>query len=77
MPGSQGASPVALALTTPVVGHSDTASEQEILHLAVAQGAPRRKPDPVADNFTGKAVVLVARGVGWRGHTWGSILGCI
>ena len=59
------------------VGHGDTAFEQEFLHVAVAQGEPIVEPDPVADDFAGKAVVFVTRGVGWWGYTWVPILGFI
>jgi hypothetical protein len=59
------------------VGHGDAAFAQEFLHVAVAQGEPIIQPDPVADDCTGKAVVLVTRGVGRRGHAWGPILGCM
>ena len=54
-------------LTDGFMGHSNTTLEQELLHVAVAQGETIVKPDSVADDFTGKAVVLVARGGGQRG----------
>jgi hypothetical protein len=28
------------------------------------------EPDAVADDFTGKTMVPVTLGVGWRGHIW-------
>jgi hypothetical protein len=59
-------------LATPLadrfVGHSDAALEQQLLGVTVAQGKPIVEPDTVADDFAGKAVVLIARGVGRRGH---------
>src|SRR5712692_3649390 len=57
------------------VGHGDAAFEQEFLHVAVAQGEAIVEPDPMADDFTGKAMVLVMRGVGRRGHAWLHIRG--
>src|SRR5690242_1129672 len=49
------------------MGHRDAAFEQEFFHIAVAQGEAIVEPDPVTDDFTGKAVVLIAVGVsGWR-----------
>src|SRR5262245_36327101 len=64
-------------LTDGFMRHSNATLAQELLHVAVAQGETIVKPDPVADDCTGKAVVLVARGVGRRGHAWVSILGFI
>jgi hypothetical protein len=56
------------------MGHCDAAFEQQFFHIAVAEGEPIIKPDPVTDDFAGKAVVLVTRGVcGW-GHVWLPIL---
>src|SRR5262245_5434098 len=46
-----------------------------LLNVAVAQDEATVKPDPVTDDFTGKAVVLVVRGVGRRGHAWDLFLG--
>jgi hypothetical protein len=52
------------------VGHHDAAFEQELFHIAVAQGEAIVEPDPVADDFARKAVVLVTFGVcGWS-HVW-------
>jgi len=56
------------------VGHGDAAFQQECLYVAVAPGEVRVEPDPVTDDFTREAVILVALGVGWRGHAWLSIL---
>jgi len=57
------------------VGHGDAAFEQEFLHVAGAQGEALVEPDSMTDDFTGKAVILVACGVcGW-GHAWLPILG--
>ena len=48
------------------VGHHDAACAQELFHVAGAQGEARGEPDPVADDVTRKAVVLVTFGVcGW------------
>src|SRR5262249_41957060 len=53
-----------------LVGHVDTALEQEFFHIAIAQGEAVVEPDPMADDFAGKAVIFVALGVsGWR-HVW-------
>ena len=43
-------------------------------HVAVAQGKAIVEPDPVTDNFTREAVILVALGIGWRSHAWLPIL---
>jgi hypothetical protein len=53
----------------------DAACEQQFLHVAVAQVKAVVEPDPVADNFAGKAVMLVALGVCGRGHIWLPIQG--
>jgi hypothetical protein len=53
-------------LTDGLVGHVDATLEQEFLHVAVAQREARIEPDSMADDFAGKAVVLVAfRVSGW------------
>jgi hypothetical protein len=55
-----------------LVGHGDTALEQEFLHVAVAQREAIIEPDSMADDLVGEAVVLVAFGVsGW------SHVGCL
>jgi hypothetical protein len=59
------------------MGHGDATLEQEFLHVAVAQGKPIVEPDPMADDFARKAVVLVTLGVGRRGHARVPILGFI
>ena len=59
------------------MGHGDTALKQQLWHVAVAQREPILQPDPVADDFAGKAVILVAFGVGRRGHAWLPILGFV
>src|SRR5262252_82276 len=46
-----------------LVGHVDAALEQEFLYITVAQREAIVEPDPVTDDFTGKAVVLIAVGV--------------
>ena len=43
---------------------------------AVAQGAARGEPDPVAKDCSGKPVVFVTLGVGVRGHVALPILVC-
>jgi hypothetical protein len=55
-------------LTDSFMGYNDATLEQEFLHVAVAQGEAIVEPNPVANDFVGKAVVLVARRVGQRGH---------
>ena len=57
-------------LTDGLMGHGDATLEQEFLHVAVAEGEPIVEPDPMADDLPRKAVVLVAFGVGRRGHAW-------
>jgi hypothetical protein len=57
------------------VGHRDATFEQQFFHIAVAQGEAIGEPDPVADDFSRKAVILVTLGVGRRGHAWLPILG--
>jgi hypothetical protein len=72
---------VLLKLQTPLadglMDHVDAALEQEFLHVAVAQGEAVVEPDAVTDDFTVKAVVLVAFGVSGRSHggclSWGSL----
>jgi hypothetical protein len=53
-PPSQPMSIVLPTLATPLadgfVGHHDAACEQELFHVAVAQGEARGEPDPVADD---------------------------
>jgi hypothetical protein len=58
------------------VGHRDAAFEQELFHVAVAQGEAIGEPDPVADDCARQAVVLVAFAGGGRGHLWLPILEC-
>ncbi len=49
------------------MGDVDPAFEQQLLYIAVTQGAAVVEPDPMADDFAGKAVIFVALGVsGWR-----------
>ena len=50
------------------MGHSNAAFEQELFHIAVAQGEAIIESDPMADDFARKAVVLVAFAGGGRGH---------
>jgi hypothetical protein len=56
------------------VGHRDAAFEQELFHIAVAQGKAIVEPDPVADDLPGEAVILVACGVSGWCHVWLPIL---
>jgi hypothetical protein len=58
------------------VGHGNTAFEEEFLHIAVAHGEAIIEPDPVADDFAGKAMVLISHGGGQRGHAGLPILEC-
>jgi hypothetical protein len=52
------------------MGDDDPALEQELLHIAIAQGKAVVEPDAMANDLTGEAVVFVAYGVsGWR-HVW-------
>src|SRR5215468_10160064 len=60
-----------------LVGHIDAALEQDLLHVAVAQREAIVEPDPMADDLTWKAVVLVTLGVSRRGHAWLPILGFV
>ena len=59
-------------LTDGFMGHRDAALEQTFFHIAVAQGEAVVKPDTMADDLTGKTVVLVAFGVSGRGR-----VGCL
>jgi hypothetical protein len=63
-------------LTDSFIGHVDAAFEQELLHVAVAQLKAIVEPDPVTDDFAGKAVIFVALGVGGRGHAWLPLCAC-
>jgi hypothetical protein len=56
------------------VGHRDAALAQEFFHITVAQGEAIIEPDPVPDDFSRKAVVLVAFAGGGRGPVWLPIL---
>jgi hypothetical protein len=59
------------AFATPVtesfVGDITTTFAQQLLPVAVAQGASLVQPDPVTEDFAGKAGVLIRRGVSRRG----------
>jgi hypothetical protein len=59
------------------VGHGDTASEEEFLHIAVTQGEAIVEPDTMADDVDGEAVVLIVHGAGRRGHIGLPILGFV
>jgi hypothetical protein len=54
--------------TSGQLGHSDAALEQKFFHVAIAESEAIGEPDPVADDFPRKAVVLVAFAGGGRGH---------
>jgi hypothetical protein len=52
------------------MGDVDTAFEQQLLYIAVAQREAIVEPDPMADDLAGETVVFVAfGGSGWR-HVW-------
>jgi hypothetical protein len=86
IPGLRATAPQAISLILPklptpltdgFMGHRDAALAQQFFHIAVAQREAIREPDPMADDFAGKAVVLVPLGVSRRGHAWLPILGCV
>ena len=52
------------------MGHHHAALEQQFFHIAIAQGEAVLEPDSMTDDFTGKAVVFVTGGIGWRGHVY-------
>ena len=57
-------------LTDGFMRHGNATLEQEFLHVAVAQRETIVEPDPMTDDLTGEAVILVAfRVSGWR-HVW-------
>src|SRR5262245_61623389 len=52
------------------MGDVDPAFKEQLLHISIAQGEAVVEPDPMADDFAGKAVIFVALGgSGWR-HIW-------
>jgi len=55
-------------LATDLIRDVNTAFEQELLHVAVAQVKALIEPEPVADQFAGNAVMLVALRIGGRTH---------
>ena len=59
---------LATPLADGLVGHGDAALAQEFFHVTIAQGEAIVQPDPVADDFARKAVVLVAFGVSRWSH---------
>jgi hypothetical protein len=77
-PPSQPIGVILPKLPTPLadglVGHSNAAFEQDLFHVAVAQGEAIVEPDPMADDFARKAVVLVSFAGGGRDHVWLPIL---
>src|SRR5499427_4131186 len=54
------------------MGDVDTAFEQQLLHVTIAQREAVIEPDPMADDLAGKAVIFVALGVSRRRH-----VGCL
>jgi len=57
---------LAAPLADRFVGHSDPAFHADLVHITVAQSEAVGEPDPMTDDFAGKAVVLVSFGVsGW------------
>jgi hypothetical protein len=58
-----------------LMGHLDPTGQQHLFYVAVTQREAIIEPDPMTDDFAGKAVMFVALGVsGWR-HGWLPILG--
>jgi hypothetical protein len=55
----------------------DPAFKEQLLHITVAQREAIIEPDTMADDFPRKAVILVASGVGRRGHAWLPIHRCM
>jgi hypothetical protein len=57
------------------MGHLDSTGQQHLFYVAVTQREAIIEPDPMTDDFTGKAVTFVALGIsGWR-HVWLPIFG--
>src|SRR5215470_2393192 len=57
-------------LADSLVRHDDAAFEQEFFYVTVAQGEAIVEPDPMADDFARKAVILVTLIGGWSSHGW-------
>jgi hypothetical protein len=53
-----------------ILSNHNTAFKEQLLHITVAQREAIIEPDTMADDFPRKAVILVASGVGRRGHAW-------
>src|SRR2546430_17199508 len=51
---------LAAPLSNRFVSHRDTAGEEELFHVAIAEAKPEIEPDCVADDFDRKAVILIA-----------------
>jgi hypothetical protein len=64
-------------MTDGFIGHDEAAFTQQLFLVAIAQGEAIVVPDPMADDFRGKAVMFVALGVGRRSHVWLPVLVCI
>src|SRR5262249_32878116 len=65
------------SLSDGLMHHHDTTGQQHLFPIAVTQAEAVREPNPMTENFAGKAVVLGAFGVrGWS-HVgcllWGSL----
>jgi hypothetical protein len=52
------------------IRHDHTAGEQELFDIPVAQAKSIIESHAVANDFSGKAVILVSLRGGGRGHTW-------
>ena len=59
------------------VGHDDPTGKQQFFNIVIAEADAVVQPDTMTDNLGGKAVILVALGVGRRGMSgylsWGSM----
>jgi len=51
-----------------LIGHDDSAFKQDLFDITEAQTEPEVQPDGVADDFHGKAVILIVRGSWWCVH---------
>ena len=61
---------LAAPLADSFVGYVDATFEQQVLDVTVAVAEPIIGPDAVANDFSGKAVILVPLRVSGRGHPW-------
>jgi hypothetical protein len=53
---------LAAPLSNRFVSHRDTAGEEELFHVAIAEAKPEIQPDGVADDLGRKAMILVGVG---------------